>query len=56
MTLMKDINTYGELCEEIERVKKSIEKVKKGTFYEFGDEFDLKGHHIKVIPVEVEDE
>ena len=39
---IEDIKNYGELLEEIEKNKKAIENVKKGPFYEFGDEFDLQ--------------
>lgn len=39
---MREIKTYGDLLEEIERVKKSIKEVKEGFFYEQGDEFDLE--------------
>lgn len=40
--MMEHIKTYGDLLEEIERVKKSIKEVQEGFFYEQGDEFDLQ--------------
>ena len=45
---MKEIKTYKDLCKEIERIKKSIEEVKKGLGYEQGDELDLELYLIQL--------
>jgi len=42
MGMMDNINTYGELCAEIERVEKAIEDVRHQIGYEQGDEIDLQ--------------
>lgn len=46
---MREIKTYKDLCEEIERIKKSIDEVKKGLGYEQGDEFDLELYLIQLL-------
>ena len=51
--MMKEIKTYKDLCKEIERIKKSIEEVKKGLGYEQGDEFDLELYLIQLKKAKV---
>lgn len=46
--MMREIKTYNDLCKEIERIKKSIEEVKKGLGYEQGDELDLELYLIQL--------
>ena len=45
---MGEINTYGELLAEIDRVEKYIEEVKHQMGYEQGDEFDLELYLIEL--------
>ena len=51
--MMKEIKTYKDLCKEIERIKKSIEEVKKGLGYEQGDELDLELYLIQLKKAKV---
>lgn len=50
---MMDIKTYKDLCNEIERIKGAIERVKKGLGYEQGDEFDLELYLIQLKKAKV---
>lgn len=51
--MMRDIKTYKDLCNEIERIKGAIERVKKGLGYEQGDEFDLELYLIQLKKAKV---
>ena len=48
--MMKNINTYGGLCEEIERVEKALEEIRSRSGYEYLEDdvdFILYLDHLK---------
>lgn len=51
LRFMKDIKTYGQLCEEIEKTQKAIDEVMNGAFYDQGDEYDLALHKIALLRI-----
>lgn len=48
---MRNINTYGELVDEIKRSKKFLEACRNRFGFEFGDDYDLCNHinHMKKV-------
>jgi len=54
--MLRNINTYGELCDEIERVEKVIDKIRHGVNYERGDEMDFQLYLISLKKIKAKNE